>query len=307
MKLNLSLSKIPEKKVEEEKNLDQIIPRLFLSDYLAAQNKQLLDKNKIKFILVVGSNLKAHFPEDYNYHTIDVKDEVNEELMLHFPSAHQFIKEGIEKGGVLVHCSQGISRSASVVLSYVMKEEGLTYTEALEKVKAKREVICPNPGFQIQLSLFYDMNYALDPSHPNFNLRKLAWERNRLWWKGQEQAARQLGIPFYELSSAPSSGSKVFSCKNCSNPLFYSSHLFPHPVGLGFFGQALDEDKYCDSYFTQPLEWMKPEVIESQSGSLQCHKCHQQLGNWNWQEINCSCKAPVLPAFQFIKAKVSSS
>jgi hypothetical protein len=48
----------------------------------------------------------------------------------------------------------GVSRSTSVVLAYLMKEEGLHLDEAYAFVKSKRPVVKPNPGFMSQLRQF---------------------------------------------------------------------------------------------------------------------------------------------------------
>ena len=53
-------------------------------------------------------------------------------------------------GKVLVHCVQGVSRSAVLVIAYLMIKEGMPVQEAVRKVREKRE-ICPNPSFLRQL------------------------------------------------------------------------------------------------------------------------------------------------------------
>jgi len=47
-------------------------------------------------------------------------------------------------GHVLVHCVAGVSRSASVVIAWLVKHEGLTLLEAASAVKAARPVAHPN-------------------------------------------------------------------------------------------------------------------------------------------------------------------
>lgn len=51
---------------------------------------------------------------------------------------------------MLVHCARGISRSATLVLAYLMLREGLTLVEALEAVCRHRNIL-PNAGFLNQL------------------------------------------------------------------------------------------------------------------------------------------------------------
>ncbi len=43
----------------------------------------------------------------------------------------------------------GISRSATVVIAYLMAKKGMKFKEALEFVQSKREIVEPNGGFKI--------------------------------------------------------------------------------------------------------------------------------------------------------------
>lgn len=54
-------------------------------------------------------------------------------------------------GKVLVHCTVGVSRSATLVLAYLMIRQNLTLVEAIRTVKDHRGVI-PNRGFLRQLN-----------------------------------------------------------------------------------------------------------------------------------------------------------
>nr|KAF6427438.1 dual specificity phosphatase 26 [Rousettus aegyptiacus] len=51
---------------------------------------------------------------------------------------------------ILVHCAVGVSRSATLVLAYLMLYHHLTLVEAIKKVKDHRGII-PNRGFLRQL------------------------------------------------------------------------------------------------------------------------------------------------------------
>jgi len=57
----------------------------------------------------------------------------------------------LQKGNVLVHCFAGVSRSSTIVISYLMKKLNWSYREALEHVRKQRWVVNPNPGFVRQL------------------------------------------------------------------------------------------------------------------------------------------------------------
>ena len=43
--------------------------------------------------------------------------------------------------------SQGVSRSASIVIAYLIRNYHMTYNEAFKFVKSKRACVKPNPGF----------------------------------------------------------------------------------------------------------------------------------------------------------------
>ena len=55
---------------------------------------------------------------------------------------------------VLVHCYAGVSRSASVVIAYLMNQHGMSLKDAYQYVKNKRYFIKPNEGFRKQLVQF---------------------------------------------------------------------------------------------------------------------------------------------------------
>ena len=54
-------------------------------------------------------------------------------------SCVEFVNEAIESGGtVFVHCHQGVSRSTTMVIAYLMWKERLTFNEAFAKVGGLR-------------------------------------------------------------------------------------------------------------------------------------------------------------------------
>lgn len=59
-----------------------------------------------------------------------------------------------QDGVVLVHCNAGVSRSASVVIGFLMCQEKMSFDEAFSAVKAARPYIQPNPGFMNQLKKY---------------------------------------------------------------------------------------------------------------------------------------------------------
>lgn len=72
----------------------------------------------------------------------------------------EFIDKVREEGGrIYVHCVQGVSRSSSICLAYLIFKEKLTYDDAFKLVRAKRGIVSPNLGFMVQLMMFYQRLY----------------------------------------------------------------------------------------------------------------------------------------------------
>ncbi|KAM9031196.1 dual specificity protein phosphatase 19 isoform 2-T2 [Sarcophilus harrisii] len=57
-------------------------------------------------------------------------------------------------GVVLVHCNAGVSRSAAIIIGFLMSTEKITFTSAFSLVKNARPAICPNSGFMEQLQAY---------------------------------------------------------------------------------------------------------------------------------------------------------
>ena len=128
--------------------LNEIIEGLYLGDHIASENKYILSRNGITHILTIGTGLYPKFPQKYTYKWIAELDSPTANLKQHFAACHRFINAAFAAGGrVLVHCFAGISRSATVVISYLMKEHGMTLNAATQLVRSRRWFINPNPGF----------------------------------------------------------------------------------------------------------------------------------------------------------------
>lgn len=58
-----------------------------------------------------------------------------------------FISSGLHHGSVLVHCKEGVSRSTTCVIFFLMRKLGMSYADAFEICKRKRPVAQPIPSF----------------------------------------------------------------------------------------------------------------------------------------------------------------
>lgn len=61
-------------------------------------------------------------------------DVTKEDLLNHFEECIEFIASALEQQkNILVHCYFGVSRSATIVIAYVMKKYKLNYDQAYER------------------------------------------------------------------------------------------------------------------------------------------------------------------------------
>ena len=94
-------------------------------------------------------SLKASVADAGVQHTwCNVRDVEEADIKGHFSTAYHAIEAAQAAGtAVLVHCSRGVSRSASLCIAFLMRKEGWPAERAREHVHATRPIILPNDGF----------------------------------------------------------------------------------------------------------------------------------------------------------------
>uniref|UniRef100_A0A8K9XEJ5 Dual specificity phosphatase 19a n=1 Tax=Oncorhynchus mykiss TaxID=8022 RepID=A0A8K9XEJ5_ONCMY len=130
-----------------------IKPYLLLGSQDAAHDFGTLRKYKVSHILNVAYGVENAFPDLFIYKTLSILDVPDTDITSYFQECSKFIDQA-NKGVVLVHCNSGVSRSASVVIGYLMSTEGKPFNDAFTLVKSARPATCPNPGFLEQLKGF---------------------------------------------------------------------------------------------------------------------------------------------------------
>jgi len=129
----------------------KVVDGLFIGDYEASVNEQALRKNKISHVLTVMTSCERFPYPDIIHQAYNIMDDENVDIVSIFEKCHDFIEAGIKKSGVLVHCAMGISRSATIVISYLMKTRKSTFEREYDYLRSVRPIVDPNPGFVAQL------------------------------------------------------------------------------------------------------------------------------------------------------------
>ncbi len=153
--------------------LARVCSGLFIGAADAAWNEEGLHSYKITHVLslvpsflLASSQVKYHLQVDL----LDVPEQPLRQVLVE--QCAPFIDQARSTGGaVLVHCNAGISRSAAIVIGYLLLvTKGLTLKSALQQVQIARPVIKPNAGFLEQLeALERDLangSVPFFPGHP---------------------------------------------------------------------------------------------------------------------------------------------
>ena len=132
----------------------EVLPKVFLGNAASSQNWIGLQRAGMTHVVNATTTLSNHFDGMLSYLRVPIDDSIDDDLTPHLERACRFMSEALEHGGsVLVHCQQGVSRSASVVLAFCMRERGMDLDAAREMVH-RRKWIRPNEAFEMQLKQF---------------------------------------------------------------------------------------------------------------------------------------------------------
>ena len=131
---------------------DYIVDNIYLGSQKAGVDMNKLFELNIGYVLILGKGMKGNF-DRIIYKTMEIDDSLEQNISSIIGEALDFISESQRNNcNVLVHCVSGISRSASIVIAYMMGKHKLDYDQAFAHVKSKRDIIRPNTSFVRQLT-----------------------------------------------------------------------------------------------------------------------------------------------------------
>ena len=168
------------KKVITSDNIDKITDKIYLGDIDGANEINYLKQEGITHLIsLVEETYSLEYEEGlFKRIIIDIDDGENENIFQYFKKCIEFIEQSSK---IFIHCMAGVSRSASIVIAYLLWKERKSYNETYFYVKNKRRYIGPNQGFVNQLKYFEqklkENNYDLEKiDFQNFDLNELKIE-----------------------------------------------------------------------------------------------------------------------------------
>mmetsp|Transcript_30993 Transcript_30993/g.97497 ORF Transcript_30993/g.97497 Transcript_30993/m.97497 type:complete len:170 (-) Transcript_30993:139-648(-) len=126
--------------------------RLLLAPFLNAKSLPWLRRNSVTHIVNATPDAPCLFAREFRYLRVPVEDRDGADLSSHFARCHAYASYALSGGGtVLFHCAMGRSRSAALLVAFLLREEGLGVAQALDYVRSLRASAAPRVSFLRQL------------------------------------------------------------------------------------------------------------------------------------------------------------
>jgi len=169
----------------------EVCKGLFLGNLSSARNRRFLDGNKIRHVVnfaaggpdkpgEVENNEAFRDDESFVYLSFNIADPLSkakaafaaDSMMnaLHDGGCLEFIHQAIQSNNpVLCHCHEGVSRSTTVCVAYLVEYANFTMSEAIKVCQKTRSCVKMNPAFSKSLQQYYggmDQVYKIPPLLP---------------------------------------------------------------------------------------------------------------------------------------------
>lgn len=146
--------------IDTEFTASQITDQLYIGNLSSVMNLDSMKANQFTHVLSIMNGGYAVYPEHFTYKVIHINDDPWVAIEKYFEESIQFIGSCLEKkeNKLIVHCHQGVSRSVSIVVAYLLWKknnvEKILQNDVADEVQhmiqfvhSKRNVANPNIGF----------------------------------------------------------------------------------------------------------------------------------------------------------------
>lgn len=139
--------------------IDRVDDHVYIGNRIGAEELTYLKNNKITHIINTANEIPNYHESTtgIRYMKLTLNDDPRpsvENLLKMLEPTYSFIVNAISSNPnarILVHCAAGISRSASIVIYYLMKKNLMSFETATEYLKKHRQWINPNAWYCSQL------------------------------------------------------------------------------------------------------------------------------------------------------------
>jgi len=191
IQLNLNLPNNCLQNYKSNKPSEIIKNKLYLAgkdifNNVCDDNINFFEQHNIKNVISIMSNADEFtLPHNFmipseNHKRFNLNDKIGQNIKQFFKEANNFLHEKIiiNNEAVFVHCQAGVSRSATIIASFLMQcgkaliqeEQNLesaiiNIDSCLDFIRSKRNVINPNPDFINQLKARYENAHENTSEH----------------------------------------------------------------------------------------------------------------------------------------------
>jgi protein-tyrosine phosphatase len=133
---------------------NQIIDNLYLGSSFNAYLLSELTNKKITVVINVTEEIDNFHKNNLliTYYRFPIKDNNQDDISEILEKTYDIIDKHLAKGdGILVHCYMGASRSASVIIYYLMRKYSWVYEQSLNYVYNKRKLVNLSHKFDLIL------------------------------------------------------------------------------------------------------------------------------------------------------------
>lgn len=139
-------------------DINQVTDLLYIGSKKA---REYIEEYKIECVISLGNSFDRNLYTEINANIeeipISIDDVGGANIIKEIHKCNKILDRlKSENKKCLIHCFGGISRSATIVIGYLMYSEKLTAVDAYNKLKKIRPFINPNNGFWSKLSNEYE-------------------------------------------------------------------------------------------------------------------------------------------------------
>lgn len=126
---------------------------IYLSDGSIPHDIELMNSMRFKTIIdLSGGTSKYRIPENCQYVRIEIDDLCTSDILSVVDEGYVSIDDCVSrKERILIHCAMGASRSATLIICWLMTRQNMSLKDALNYCKKRRHAVRPNNGFFVSL------------------------------------------------------------------------------------------------------------------------------------------------------------